>query len=85
MPVFLDFRLKTGIFRLRRFYFFILIIMLFKLAVNGYLTAYDVFIYNPLAVTGIRIGSIPLEDFFFGFSMVSSTIIFWEYFKRKQV
>jgi hypothetical protein len=28
------------------------------------------------------VGSIPVEDFFFGFSMVTMTIVFWEYFKR---
>ena len=85
LPVLLDAKFKTAIFKSPRFYLFIVIIAMFKFAVNGYLTGNDVFIYNPYAILGLRIGSIPLEDFFFGFSMVSTTIILWEYFKRRKI
>ena len=76
--------LKTKIFKSSIFYFFILIIAFFKFLVNGYLTATDIVIYNPRFFLGFRIGSIPLEDFLFGFSMVSLTIILWEHFKRRE-
>jgi len=40
--------------------------------------------YNPQFFMGIRIGTIPLEDFLFGFSMVTLSIVCWEYFKKKR-
>ncbi|MBP7088431.1 MAG: lycopene cyclase domain-containing protein [Candidatus Omnitrophica bacterium] len=73
--------LKTNIFRQKEYYIFILSIFFFKLLVNGYLTK-NIVIYNPDFFLGIRIGTIPLEDFIFGFSMVTMLIIFWEHFKK---
>jgi lycopene cyclase domain-containing protein len=74
----------SGIHVLRRrmFYLFFAIILCFKFFVNGYLTRFIV-MYNPQQFLGCRIGTIPLEDFLFGFSMVTMSIIFWEYFKEK--
>lgn len=71
------------IFRQKIFYLFLAIILFFKLLVNGYLTAGNIVTYNPDFFMGWRIGSIPLEDFLFGFSMVSLSVIFWEFFKKK--
>ena len=74
----------SGVKILRRplFYLFMAIIFFFKFLVNGYLTGANIVLYNPKFFLGIRLGSIPLEDFMFGFSMVTMTIIFWEYFKK---
>ena len=74
--------LRVDVFKRKIFWFFILIILFFKFLVNGYLTGAGIVRYNPEFFIGYRLGSIPLEDFFFGFSMVSLTIIFWEYFKK---
>jgi len=74
---------KTDILKQRMFYLFLAVILLFKLMVNGYLTGQDIVVYNPAYFLGVRLGSIPVEDFLFGFSMVTLTIIFWEYFKRR--
>lgn len=52
------------------------------LAVNYLLTSLPVVEYNPAAITGIRITTIPLEDFFYSFSMISSWLIVYELFKR---
>jgi len=71
------------ILRRREFYIFILVIIFFKFLVNGYLTGERIIIYNPKMYLGYRIGSIPLEDFLFGFSMVTLTLVFWEYFKGR--
>lgn len=75
----------TGVNILRRkeFYLFIAVILMFKLLVNGYLTGEGIVRYNPEFLLGIRLGSIPFEDFLFGFSMVTLGIIFWELFKRR--
>jgi len=83
IAVFLDSRLKTFLFKKPLFYLFLFVIFLFKLLVNGYLTGKDIFMYNPYMILNFRVGSIPIEDFLFGFSMVSMSIIFWEYYIHK--
>lgn len=74
---------KVNLFRKKEFYLFIVIILGFKLLVNGYLTGARIVIYNPKYFLGLRLGSIPLEDFLFGFSMVSLGIILWESTKKE--
>jgi lycopene cyclase domain-containing protein len=71
----------SRLFDRREFYIFLLIILFFKLLVNGYLTSRLIVIYNPLFFLNVRIGSIPVEDFLFGFSMVTMTIVLWERYK----
>lgn len=79
----LDRAMGTRLFKRGEFYLFLLVILFFKFLVNGYLTGKEIIIYNPEFFMGFRIGSIPLEDFLFGFSMVTTAIVFWEYFKRR--
>jgi len=74
--------LKINLFKRKEYYLFLGIIFLFKLIVNGYLTK-NIVIYNPDFFMGLRLGSIPVEDFLFGFSMITMLIIFWEYFKER--
>jgi lycopene cyclase domain-containing protein len=74
---------RVRILRKGEFYIFLFIIFLFKLLVNGYLTGQGIVMYEPRFFLGLRFGSIPLEDFLFGFSMVTMTVIFWEYFKQR--
>ena len=68
----------------KEFYLFLLVIFFFKILINGYLTGKDIVMYNPDYFLRIRLGSIPMEDFLFGFSMVTTTIIFWESFKGRK-
>ena len=82
--LFLDWALKIDLVKRVEYYIFLIIIFGFKLLVNGYLTGSKIVIYNPHIILGVRLGSIPLEDFFFGFSMVTMTIVFWENFKLKE-
>ena len=35
--------------------------------------------YNPDAISGTRIAFAPIEDLLFGFSLVTLTIIIWEW------
>lgn len=83
VTIFIDRSTGINILKKKEFYLFILIIFGFKLLVNGYLTGADIVMYDPNFFLGIRLGSIPLEDFIFGFSLVSLGIIFWEFFKQK--
>ncbi|MCF7871268.1 MAG: lycopene cyclase domain-containing protein [Candidatus Omnitrophica bacterium] len=75
--------LKTGLFKRIEYYIYLIFIMIGELVVNGLITAKGIVKYNSRFFIGLRIGSIPLEDFFFGFSMVTATIIFWEFFKKR--
>lgn len=83
VTVVIDARLGVKVLLRKEFYFFLLFILFFKFLVNGYLTAAAIVIYNPRFYLGLRLGSIPIEDFFFGFSMVTLCIVFWEYFKAR--
>ncbi len=83
LVIILDTITKTGILRRKESYIFFPVILIFKFLVNGYLTGHYIVRYDPAFSLGIRIGSIPVEDFLFGFSMVTMTIIFWECFKRR--
>jgi len=82
VTLFLDTFIGTRVLRRKEFYVFFLVILLFKFVVNGYLTGTNIVMYNSRFFLGIRLTTIPLEDFLFGFSMVTLTIIFWEYFKN---
>ncbi|MBU1869114.1 MAG: lycopene cyclase domain-containing protein [Candidatus Omnitrophica bacterium] len=75
----------TGVRILERkqFYFFLVMILFFKLLVNGFLTGTNIVIYDARFFLGFRVTSIPIEDFLFGFSMVTLTLIFWERLKRE--
>jgi len=82
--ILLDRVTRVNLLKKKEYYLFILVILFFKLLVNGYLTGKQVVLYRPEFFLGLRITSIPLEDFLFGFSMVTMTIIFWEYFKKER-
>jgi lycopene cyclase domain-containing protein len=81
LTLFLDRISGAALLKRKDYYSFLIVILCFKLLVNGYLTS-GIVLYNPRFFLGLRIGSIPIEDFLFGFSMVTQTIIFWEYFKK---
>ena len=84
LTLLVDKKSGIGIFKRVEYYLFLLVIIFFKLLVNGYLTSQFIIIYNPQFFLNVRVGSIPCEDFLFGFSMSTMTIIFWERFKIKQ-
>jgi lycopene cyclase domain-containing protein len=79
---FVDWKSGVRVLRRREFYFFLAVILVFKLLVNGFLTGKEIVMYDPRFFLGIRVGSIPVEDFMFGFSMVTLTLVFWEYWKK---
>jgi len=83
ITILLDWISGINVLRRKIFYLFFAVILCIKFVVNGYLTSWIV-LYNPQQFLGYRIGTIPLEDFLFGFSMVTMSIIFWEYFKKKE-
>jgi lycopene cyclase domain-containing protein len=75
---------EVRILRRPAYYVFLLIIWGMMMLVNGYLTGMmgaAIVLYDPRFFLGIRLITIPIEDFLFGFSMVTMAAIFWEYFK----
>lgn len=82
VAVIVDRRLKTKLLRNPLFYFFLLVIAGFKLLVNGFLTSSMIVQYDPAHYMGIRVITIPVEDFLFGFSMVTIAVSIWEYFRK---
>lgn len=72
--------LKTGIFRTLQYWVTMAIVFAFQIPVDGWLTKLrnPIVIYNPDEMIGIRVPwDIPIEDFGFGFAMVTLTILGW--------
>jgi len=77
-------------FKRREFYLFIGVSLIMFLIVNSILTALPVIVYNSQAITGIRAGTIPLEDFFYcighlGFQLIAYIVLKEKIFTKKQV
>jgi lycopene cyclase domain-containing protein len=71
---------KSGIFRTAQYWWSMVIIFAFQIPVDGWLTKLSapIVIYNPEEILGPRTPwDIPIEDFGFGFSMVTLAILLW--------
>jgi len=79
----LDAILKTDILARKNTYYYLGIIFLLNLVFNGYLTGRPVVLYGEPFQIGIRIISIPVEDFIYGFSMLLMNTMLFEKFKRR--
>jgi lycopene cyclase domain-containing protein len=55
------------------------------LIVNGMLTALPVVEYNDAHTLGIRVFTIPLEDFFYFFLLLIMNLTIYEYMKKQQL
>jgi lycopene cyclase domain-containing protein len=81
--VLLDNILKTHLLTQKKFWVFWCIVVVLMIVVNGYLTWRPIVLYNEDKMLGFRIFTIPVEDFFFGFSLVGLNLIIWEYLSKK--
>ncbi len=54
------------------------LILFFMLLVDGWLTARPIVVYDDTYRAFPRLGSIPLEDFLYGFALVVLSLICWE-------
>lgn len=61
------------------------IILFFQLITNWWLTSRGILTYNESVIIGLRIASAPVEDLFFGFSMITLTMSLWIYWGRRGV
>ena len=72
--------LRTGVLRTRQFWLAMAIVAFFQVLVDGWLTKLSnpIVIYNPAQQSGLRFPwDIPIEDFGFGWAMVTLTILVW--------
>ncbi|MGA9291601.1 MAG: lycopene cyclase domain-containing protein [Ignavibacteriaceae bacterium] len=67
----ITFFLFNDILSSKLFWSFIFLTFIPFVIVNYFLTSLPIVIYNPDAILGIRILTIPVEDFFYSFSMLS--------------
>jgi lycopene cyclase domain-containing protein len=84
VAVVLDRVLATRILKTRRFWVALAIMFAFKIPSNGYLTGRPIVLYDPAYFLGVRLGTIPIEDFFYGFGLITLSLVLWEYFVRKE-
>ena len=73
--------LRTGLFRRVTFYVSWAIILFFMVLVDGWLTKLSapIVLYNPDENSGIRFPwDIPVEDYLFGFALITLTMLLWE-------
>jgi lycopene cyclase domain-containing protein len=78
-----DHFLKTKLILNKKFWIFWGVMFILIFIINGYLTWRPVVIYGEQFYSGIRLFTIPIEDFLFGFSLISLNIIIWEYYTRR--
>ena len=77
--------LRTRLLRRKAFWTAYAIVLFFQLVTNQWLTSRGVFDYGSDAIIGWRIGSAPVEDFFFGFALVTQSMVWWVWWGRRGV
>lgn len=73
--------LRTGLFRKAEYWISMLIVLGFQILVDGWLTKLSapIVIYHDRHTSGIRFPfDIPVEDFLFGFALVTAALLLWE-------
>ena len=72
--------LRTGVLRTAQYWIAMGIVFVFQVVVDGWLTKLSapIVLYDGGQITGVRIPwDIPVEDYLFGFSMVTLTLLTW--------
>lgn len=92
------FILKTKVLKLKMFWISYIIVLFFQFLTNGVLTRFLIVRYNDFATIGGdyatkvppligdgRLFFAPVEDVFFGFSMILLTVSIWIWLGRKNI
>jgi lycopene cyclase domain-containing protein len=79
----INFVLKTKLFSNKKFWIFWSVMFTMFLIVNGYLTWRPIVIYGETFYLRIRLFTIPVEDFLFGFGLITLNITIWEFLTKK--
>ena len=73
--------LRTGLFRRPAYWLSMLIVIGFQILVDGWLTKLSapIVVYDNRQTSGVRFPlDIPIEDFLFGFALVTAVLLLWE-------
>jgi lycopene cyclase domain-containing protein len=73
--------LRTGLFRDRTYWISMAIVAFFQVLVDGWLTKLSapIVIYEREELSGVRFPwDVPVEDFLFGFALVTLVMLLWE-------
>jgi lycopene cyclase domain-containing protein len=73
--------LRTGLFTKPAYWISMAIVGAFQVAVDGWLTKLSapIVLYAPEHISGVRMPwDIPVEDFLFGFALVTSVLLLWQ-------
>ena len=73
--------LRTGLFRRPAYWLSMLIVLGFQIPVDGWLTKLSspIVSYDDSQLSGVRFPfDIPIEDFLFGFALVTAVLLLWE-------
>ena len=73
--------LRTGLFRRPAYWISMVIVVGFQIPVDGWLTKLGapIVLYDDQHTTGVRFPfDIPIEDFLFGFALVTAVLLLWE-------
>ncbi len=79
--------LRTGIFRTVQYWATMAIVFFFQVLVDGWLTKLvdPIVLYSPQHFLGVRFPfDIPIEDYGFGFALVTGTIMAWQLAGRRE-
>ncbi|MFK4088213.1 lycopene cyclase domain-containing protein [Kribbella sp. NPDC020789] len=78
--------LRTGLLRRPAYWITMAIVFAFQIPVDGWLTKLSapIVVYNPRHISGLRFPwDIPVEDFAFGFALVTAVLLLWERDKQR--
>lgn len=79
--------LRTGLFRRPAYWISMAIVLAFQIPVDGWLTKLSapIVIYDDHHTSGIRFPfDIPVEDFLFGWAMVTAVLLIWERMRERE-
>ena len=79
--------LRTGLFRKPAYWISMVIVMGFQILTDGWLTKLSapIVIYNEAHTSGLRFPwDIPVEDFLFGWALVTAVLLLWVKQGQKQ-
>jgi lycopene cyclase domain-containing protein len=79
--------LRTGLFRRPAYWLSMVIVIGFQILTDGWLTKLSapIVIYDNRQTSGVRFPyDIPIEDFLFGFTLVTAVLLLWERQRERQ-
>ena len=80
--------MRTRLFRKPAYWISMVIVFGFQILVDGWLTKLSapIVVYDESHITGVRFPfDIPIEDFLFGWALVTGVLLLWERSRAKDV